>query len=457
MSSIEPRTTPLSFNPLKSSQPLGATLATLGIRQAIPLLHGSQGCSAFAKVFLVQHFREPIALQTTAMDQVSTVMGGDENLTEALETLCRKSSPALILVATTGLTETQGTDVHRVVRQFRADFPEFRATRVVSLNSPDFKGCMETGFAGAVEAMVDQLVPESSAPATAPRQINLLVGAQLTPADIEWLKTTVEAFGLEPLVLPDISDSLGHLTEVDFSPLSLGGAPVSCFDRLGQSRATLVLGPSMVRAGRLLEQRTGVPTEAFDHLMGLQATDAFIDALHRLSGVAVPKTLERQRAQLQDAMVDTHFHLGLAPVALAADPDLLIGLVEWLDQMGARTLAAVTPVARERLAQLPCGHVKVGDLADLERLAEESGAEVLIGNTHLAATARRLDLPLLRAGFPQFDHFGAHRRCWIGYGGSAQTLFDIANLRLHADRHAIPVYHSFLSQKADAAAEEPHS
>tara|TARA_R110001583_G_scaffold194797_1_gene367052 strand:+ start:15568 stop:16974 length:1407 start_codon:yes stop_codon:yes gene_type:complete len=444
-----PRTKPLAINPLKASQPLGATLACLGIRQSIPLLHGSQGCSAFAKVFLVQHFREPIPLQTTAMDQVSTVMGGDENLFEALHTLCSKNSPALILIPTTGLTETQGCDARRVIAQFRIDHPEFSATRIVPVNTPDFKGCLESGFALAIEALIDELVPPSESAATRPEQLNLLVSANLTPADIEQLKSYVEAFGFKPLVLPDISDSLGHLVEQDFSPLSVGGTPVSAFDQLGQGGATLVIGRSLFKAGRLLQKRTGVESYRFEHLMGLEATDQLIDCLRRLSRKRVPDSIERQRDQLQDAMVDTHYQLGLAPVAVAGDPELLTAFSSWLSQMGAEVVVAVTPVASKSLAKAACRLIKVGDLADLESLGAEQGAELLIGNSHLSDAAKRLGVPVLSAGFPQHHHYGAHRRCWIGYGGSAQTLFDIANLRLHADQHAIPVYHAGLSQKRD--------
>lgn len=456
MKNLIPRTQPLAINPLKASQPLGATLACLGVRQAITLLHGSQGCSAFAKVFLVQHFREPIPLQTTAMDQVSTVMGGDENLFEALHTLCSKNSPALILIPTTGLTETQGCDARRVIAQFRIDHPEFSATRIVAVNTPDFKGCLESGFALAVEALIDELVPPSDCPATRPEQLNLLVSANLTPADIEQLKSYVEAFGFKPLVLPDISDSLGHLVEQDFSPLSVGGTPISAFDQLGQSRATLVVGRSLFKAAKLLHQRTGVPSHRFEHLLGLEATDRLIDCLRRLSRKRVPPSIERQRDQLQDAMVDTHYQLGLAPVAIAGDPELLSAFSGWLTQMGAEVVVAVTPVTSRSLANAPCTLIKVGDLADLEALAAAQGAELLIGNSHLSEAAQRLGLPLLSAGFPQHHHFGAHRRCWIGYGGSAQTLFDIANLRLQAEQHAIPIYHSALSQKRDQPTTTTH-
>lgn len=80
---ITKRNKALSVSPLKASQPMGAALAFLGMYQTMPMLHGSQGCTAFGKVFFVRHFREPIPLQTTALDQVSTIMNPDENVLKA--------------------------------------------------------------------------------------------------------------------------------------------------------------------------------------------------------------------------------------------------------------------------------------------------------------------------------------------------------------------------------------
>lgn len=71
---------PLAVSPIKTGQPLGAILASLGIEHSIPLVHGAQGCSAFAKVFFIQHFHDPVPLQSTAMDPTSTIMGADGNI-----------------------------------------------------------------------------------------------------------------------------------------------------------------------------------------------------------------------------------------------------------------------------------------------------------------------------------------------------------------------------------------
>ncbi|MBI5890928.1 MAG: nitrogenase iron-molybdenum cofactor biosynthesis protein NifN [Nitrosomonadales bacterium] len=469
MAEILKRNKALAVNPLKASQPVGASLAFLGINRAIPMLHGSQGCTAFGKVYFVRHFREPIPLQTTAMDQVSTVMSADENVIIGLKTICEKSKPALIGLATTSLSETQGTDIKRLVKEFYAANPEFAHIPVVPVNSPDFSGCLESGYALAVKAVLETLLP-TIAPSPASgrglgrglvgkrkKQINVLAGSFLTPGDVEHIKELIEAFGLRPLVLPDIGDSLdGHLTEMDTSPVTLGGTPVSDISSMGESIATLVLGNSLYEAADFLKQQTGVPDYRFDCLMGLDAVDAFVATLAEISGKPVPEKIERQRAQLQDAMVDAHFMLGFARVAIAADPDLLYGMSRLVTGMGCEVVAAVAPARATILSDVVASQVGIGDLEDLEIAARRNGAQLVICNSHGVETARRLGVPLLRAGFPQYDFVGGYQRLWVGYRGTRQALFDLANLMLeHAHHHEpeafVSIYHQGVKHAASAA------
>lgn len=455
MATIIKRNKALSVSPLKTSQPLGAALAFLGLNRSIPMMHGSQGCTAFAKVMFVRHFREPIPLQTTAMEQVSTVMGADENIVEGLKTICSKSAPECIGLVTTGLSETQGTDIHRAVKDFRLKYPEYAGTAVVAVNTPDYVGSLETGYAAAVRAMVDTLVPMAEEAGTVPgrrrRQVNVLPGPSLTPGDLETIKELLEAFELRPLLLPDIADALdGHLTPSDFNPLTIGGTPVSELKLMGDSVATLVIGPSMAKAADRLKEKTGVPDYRFDTLLGLDAVDEFIHALSRIAERPVPARIERQRAQLQDAMVDCHFMIGQTRVAIAGEPDELLAMTTFLHAMGAEVVAAVTSARGPAIEKLPIAEVKVGDLEDLERMARDAGADLLLGNSHLAALAERLDLPLQRMGFPQYDLVGGYQRVWIGYRGSRQAMFDLANLRLaNHHHHEIKPYRSVLAQKRD--------
>ena len=445
MAEILKRSKPLAVNPLKASQPIGAALAFLGLKNAIPMLHGSQGCTAFGKVFFVRHFREPIPLQTTAMDQVSSIMSADENVIEGLRVICEKNAPDVIGLPTTGLSETQGVDIKRLVREFRQRHPQFAATAVVPVTTPDFSGCLESGFALAMEAIIEVMVPDTQKSALVGRrkkQVNVLCASMLTPGDTEAIRDWIEAFGLRPVLLPDIGDSLdGHLVDAETTPLTLGGTPKSEITSMGESAATLVIGRSLHKAADLLKQRTGVPDHRFDHLLGLDACDAFTLALAQISGQPVPAKIDRQRAQLQDAMVDTHFMTGFLRVGIAADPDLLLGLGQFLSGVGAEIVAAVAPARAETLAEVPSHAVQIGDLEDLERGALAGRAQLLISNSHAVQAAERLQIPLLRAGFPQYDWVGGYARTWVGYRGARAALFDIANLFL-GNHHDTPVHRS---------------
>ena len=454
MPEITRRKKALSVSPLKASQTIGAALAFLGFHRAIPMLHGAQGCTAFGKVFFVRHFREPIPLQTSAMDQIAAVMGSEENVTEGLKAICSKNNPSLVGVPTTGLAETQGSDISMAVGAFRKKYPEYNHIPVIPLSTPDFSGCLETGFAKAVEGIINVLVPDAknvgAKVGKRPRQVNVLVNSSLTPGDLEALKDMVEMFGLRPVVIPDLSDSLdGHLPDNDFNPLTIGGTSVSEIPTLGEAKATLVVGASLYAAADLLLARTGVPDYRFDHLMGLAANDQFVHALHQISGEAVPLKLQRQRAQLQDAMLDTHFMTGMSRFAIAADPDLLNGFSQLLKENGAYTVAAVVPANAPAVNKIATEHVHIGDLEDLEYMAATNEAEVLICNSHGQETALRLNIPLLRAGFPQYDLVGGYQRQWIGYAGTRQTLFDIANMLLSLEKGEIHPYRSIYAQKRD--------
>jgi hypothetical protein len=112
------------------------------------------------------------------------------------------------------------------------------------VNSSDTLGCLESGFALAVEAIIATLAPEKKRARHAARQVTVLASSMLTPANLDAIREWIGAFGL---MIPDIGDSLdGHTggfrlhDEEGYSALTYGG--VSCAD-IARRRAAL---PSML-------------------------------------------------------------------------------------------------------------------------------------------------------------------------------------------------------------------
>ncbi|PWI33864.1 nitrogenase iron-molybdenum cofactor biosynthesis protein NifN [Vibrio albus] len=425
MTTIKKNNSPLSTQPLKTSPATGATVASLGLQNSIPLLHGAQGCSAFAKVYLISHFREAIPLQNTAMDHISAVMGGDENLDQAMALLCEKHSPDVIAVMTTGLTELQGTDISRVIMDFKRANPQFESTRIVAMNTPDFTGSMQTGFAHAVDRVVRQLVLPPTGVKRERKQVNVLCSVGMTAADIETMKRYLDAFNLDSVVVPDISLSLdGHMGDEDFSPMSMGGTTVYEIEMMSESALTIVIGESMLSTAKWLEKRFGVPYVCTQMGMGIESMDKLVMTLTELSGVPVPNWITRARKRLQDAMVDTHFLLTNATVSLGLEPDLAIGYASLLNSVGTKVSRVVTTVETPELRNIDAEEIFIGDLSML--LPSEEPVSAVISNTH-AAHICEPEIPVIRAGYPCHDQYGNMDVCQFGYEGSRERLFAVAN------------------------------
>ncbi|WP_369726384.1 MULTISPECIES: nitrogenase iron-molybdenum cofactor biosynthesis protein NifN [unclassified Bradyrhizobium] len=418
-----------SVNPLKMSQPIGGSFAFMGLRGAMPLLHGPQGCASFGLTLFVRHFNEAVPMQTTAMSEVATVLGGHENLEQAILNIYNRAEPEIIGINSTGVTETNGDDVEAFIRLIRQKHPQLEKLPLVYVSTPDFKDAFQDGWGKTVARMIEVLVApfDPARPRDASR-VNVLPGCHLTPGDLDELRTIFEDFGLKPSFLPDLAGSLdGHIPD-EFTPTTIGGIGVDEIATMGQVAWTIAIGAQMRRAAETMQVRTGAPFRLFERLCGLIPNDDFMAFLSQITGRSVPSKYRRQRGQLADAMLDAHFHIGGRKLAIGAEPDLLFDLSNSLHEMGAQVTAAVTTTNSPVLQRVRTENVLIGDLEDLEELARSRDCDLLMSHSHGRQAASRLNIPFFRVGFPMFDRVGAAHLTTVGYRGTRDLIFDIANL-----------------------------
>jgi nitrogenase molybdenum-iron protein NifN len=422
-----------AVNPLKMSQPIGAALAFAGLNNCMPTLHGSQGCTAFGLVLFVRHFKEAFPMQTTAMNEATTIMGGMDNVEQAILNIHKRAKPSIIGIASTGLTETKGDDVDGYLEIIRKKHPELADLAVVYVSTPDYVGAFQDGWAKGVAKIIKELAVPGP---TVAGRVTVLAGGHLTPGDLEDIREIVEAFGLKPTILPDLSGSMdGHVPD-NFSPTTLGGTTLADIRATGSSEFTLAIGEHMREAAQTLQDKCGVPFEVLESLTGLDDNDRLMSLLAEKSGRPAPSKYRRQRSQLVDAMLDAHFHIGGKRIAIGAEPDLLWGVGKLLAGMGAELTAVVTTTQSPLLEKLPAREVLIGDLEDLENRARD--CELLITHSHGRQMAERLDIPFLRMGIPMFDRLGAAHQVTVGYRGTRDLLFQIANIFMAAAREPGP-------------------
>ena len=72
---------------------------------------------------------------------------------------------------------------------------------------------------------------------------------------------------------------------------------------------------------------------------------------------------------------------------------------------------------RERLRRRPGGPGAAGE-----------GADLLVANSNGRQAAAKLGIKAhLRTGMPVFDRLGAHQKMWVGYRGTMNLVFEVAN------------------------------
>jgi len=411
---------PLQINPIKLSQPMGALLCFLGIKNCMPLMHGAQGCASFSKVFFTRHFSDPIAVQTTAVNDITAVIdGGDYSISEAIKNITKKVKPDLVGLFTTGITETKGDDIKG------ASFLLRDKQLITYVHTPDFEGGLESGFAKSIEAIVEQLVEPKENIDT--QKALLIPNVNLTPIEVEKIKEQISMFGYETYALPDISESLdGHLG-LKQGALSSGGISVEDIKNLGDSSVVISIGDSVKKAGeKFLEKNAKSKHLHFDTVSGLLHADKFYKELMELKNISKPNpSVVRWRKRLQDALLDTHFAIGGTKVVIALEADEALSVATTIIEAGADIKTIVIPTRTNILENIDCENIIVGDFEDVENALED--ADLLISNFHGERIAHKHNKALILRGFPNYEIVGNQMINDTLYEGSCYLLFECAN------------------------------
>ncbi len=414
---------PLQVNPIKHSQPMGAALAFMGIQNCLPLMHASQGCASYTKVFYTRHFNEPIAMYNTSVSDITAILdGGDYSILMAIENITKKNKamkPELIGLHTTGLTETKGDDVRSVGMHIEIPY--------CYVNTPDFEGGMESGWALTSKALIEQHTIETDQ--VKPNKLLLLPHVSTQPIEIEKIKEVCESFGFETYALPDLSTSLdGYLSEGQ-GKLGTGAISIEDIKNLGDTATVITIGTSMkIAANALQQQNTHIKHIHFDHLMGQENNDNFVAELMKIRHIDPSPSIKRWRGRLQDAMLDSHFLIGSSHFVVTGEPDMCIGICELLQSVGGTIDAVVSTVYSPILEKIKAGTVFVGDLEDAK--SHFTDTDLVISNFHaerLLHMDEQSHAGLILRGFPNYEELGNQLKNDQLYEGSTYFLFEIAN------------------------------
>ncbi|HYE37192.1 nitrogenase molybdenum-iron protein subunit beta [Methylocaldum sp.] len=429
----------LTVNPAKACQPLGAVFAAVGFEGTIPFVHGSQGCVAYYRSHFSRHFKEPSSCVSSSMTEDAAVFGGLNNMIDGLANTYNMYKPKMISVSTTCMAEVIGDDLNAFIKTSKEKGSVPQEFNVPFAHTPAFVGSHITGYDNVLKGILwhfwDGKAGTEPPMVRVPNEkINFIGGFDgYTVGNLREVKRIFETFGVEYTILADNSDVWDTPCDGEFRMYD-GGTTLEETANALHAKATISMQEYCTEKTLPLIAEHGQETVAFNHPVGVKATDAFLMEISRITGKPIPEALEKERGRLVDAIADSTAHIHGQKFAIYGDPDLCLGLAGFLLELGAEpthVLATNGNKAWEKKVQelfdsSPFGkncHVYAGkDLWHMRSLLFTDPVDFLIGNTYGKYLERDTGTPLIRIGFPVFDRHHHHRYPVWGYQGAMNVL-----------------------------------
>ena len=432
----------LTVNPCKMCMPMGVATALYGIKNCMTILHGSQGCSTYIRRHMATHYNEPVDIASSSLTEEGTVYGGENNLIKGVENLIKLYNPEVIGIGTTCLAETIGEDVKRLSKIFYEKHPESKI-KLIPIQSPGYGGTQYGGYFTALRAVVENIEMDG----TKNQKVNVVTGP-ISSADTRYLKTMLEDFNIDYILLPDISENLDGVHSKKYNRLPSNGTSIDEIKHMGGAKATIELSTFIKEeysVGSYLEKAFEVTNHRINVPRGLRDTDNFLKVLAEISGKEIPEKYIKERGRYLDAMIDSHKYNAEARIAIFGEPDFVYSCARLAVENGSvpaliatadvcpgleKSLRKEVDELSDNLFAEKCTILDKADFKDIENYVLNNDVNVMLGSSDGRRIEEKHKVPLVRASFPIHDRVGGQRILSIGYKGSLDLSDKIANVML---------------------------
>ena len=438
----------LTINPAKACQPLGSVLCALGFEKTLPYVHGSQGCVAYFRTYFNRHFKEPVACVSDSMTEDAAVFGGQKNMFDGLENALALYKPEVIAVSTTCMAEVIGDDLNAFIGNAKKEGHIPQELPTPFAHTPSFVGSHVNGWDGMFEGFARYFTLKELDKATVGSngKINLVPGFETYLGNYRVMHRMMQEMGVDYSLLSDPSEVLDTPADGEYRMYS-GGTPLAELADAPNAITTILLQPDqLVKTKKFVSDFWHHDVPALNIPIGLVWADNFLMTVSELSGKPIAASLEKERGRFVDMMTDSHTWLHGVSFSIYGDPDYLMGLTKFLQELGCEIKHILCTNANKRwkkkmealVAQEPStenAEIHFGkDLWHFRSLVFTNKPDFMIGNSYAKfiqrdtkAKGEEFEVPLIRLGFPIFDRHHLHRNTTLGYEGGMSMLTTLVN------------------------------
>ncbi|MGV8144635.1 MAG: nitrogenase component 1 [Methanothermobacter sp.] len=379
---------------LRTCKLFGVIRTVLGIKGAIPLIHGPVGCFYHIRYLLSLRSGKPIRILSTEMDQNDVVFGAEDKLQRKIQEVDRKYSPQLIAVLSSCASSIIGENVDKVIDQLQGEVD----ADLIFINSGGFEGSQIEGYKECLTVLMG-LMEETTPDKDADMQVNSvnLVGQYRGGPDLKILKNYFNRLKID---LNCVLTSGCTLEEIKKAP-----------------RASLNISmceASAIEPCELMEEKFNIPFLHETLPLGVKATSNFFEKIcQKMKTQYIFKEDEKRSTD----EINKHLpYLKDKKAVIVAGATRAIALAEFLSDLGMKPVLICLDFEGKYTDDKLHGLIedqridpillKQPDYAEILSKAQTLKPDIILGGMGEIGLSRELEIPLLDVMHAQEMTFG---------------------------------------------------
>lgn len=297
---------------LRTCKLFGVIRAVLGIKGALPLIHGPIGCYYHIKYLLSMRSSRSVRILSTEMDQNDVVFGGEDKLLQKIYEADEKYSPQLITVLSSCASSIIGENIDKILDNARDNVN----AELITISSGGFEGSQIEGYIECLTVLVDWMDEPNEEVNTRDGSVNL-IGQYRGGPDLKILKEYFDKLGIELNCVLTSRCTLPEIKQVPKAALNIS-----------------MCEASGIEPCELMENRFNIPFLHETLPLGVKATANYLQEISKKLDREYVFAADEKRAkrQLQKYLP----YLKNKRAAVVAGATRAIALTEFLSELGMK-------------------------------------------------------------------------------------------------------------------------
>lgn len=177
------------MEPMHTCKLFGAIKTILGIKNAIPIVHGPVGCAYHMRYLLTLRGGSKVKICSTQLSQEDVVFGAEKKLKDTIVKVDKYYKPDLIAVLTSCSTSIIGEDVFRVVKEIKNEIN----AEIIAVSAGGFEARQNEGYEDTIMTLIKELVKPCK---KSDKPLINFIGMYRGGPDLKHLKNELKKMGI---------------------------------------------------------------------------------------------------------------------------------------------------------------------------------------------------------------------------------------------------------------------